>query len=66
LLSANLWVADLIYFPLETDLLREARRLGCRTLSGAGMAVYQAADAFRLFSDEEPDVERMLLSFQQM
>jgi shikimate dehydrogenase len=66
LLSASLWVADLIYFPLETELLREARSRGCRTLSGAGMAVHQAADAFRLFSGEEPDVERMLRHFQQM
>ena len=66
LLSPRLWVADLIYFPLETELLREARRIGCRTLSGAGMAVHQAAGAFRLFTGEEPDVTRMLRSFGQM
>jgi len=66
LLSPKLWVADVIYFPLETRLLREAKALGCRTLSGAGMAVFQAADAFRLFSGAEPDVERMLRHFGKM
>ena len=66
LLTPPLWVADLIYFPLETALLREARRIGCRTLSGAGMAVHQAAAAFRLFTGEQPDVARMLRSFEGM
>lgn len=66
LLSSRLWVADVIYFPLETELLREAKVLGCRTLSGAGMAVFQAADAFRLFSGAAPDLERMLQHFEGM
>ena len=39
LLSPRLWVAEIIYFPLETELLRMARECGCRTMSGAGMAV---------------------------
>jgi shikimate dehydrogenase len=66
MLSSRLWVADVIYFPMETELLREAKARGCRTLSGAGMAVFQAADAFRLFSGAEPDVERMLRHFEGM
>jgi shikimate dehydrogenase len=66
LLSSKLWVADVIYFPMETQLLREAKARGCRTMSGAGMAVFQAADAFRLFSGTEPDVERMLQHFAEM
>lgn len=66
MLSPKRWVADVIYFPLETELLREARACGCRTLSGAGMAVFQAADAFRLFSGREPDAERMLRHFEGM
>ena len=37
-LRASLWVAELVYFPLETELLKCARRLGCRTLDGGGMA----------------------------
>ena len=50
LLRPELWVADIVYFPLETELLREARARGCRTMSGGGMAVFQAVAAFRLFT----------------
>jgi len=46
--------------------LRTARALGCRTLGGGGMAVFQAAGAFRLFSGREPDVARMLAHFAAM
>lgn len=59
LLRSELWVADIVYRPLETELLRHARKRGCRTLDGGGMLVFQAAHAFRLFSGAEPDVERM-------
>ncbi len=59
LLRSDLWVADIVYFPLETELLRTARAAGCRTLDGSGMAVHQAVESFRLFSGLEPDVERM-------
>jgi shikimate dehydrogenase len=60
LLHPELWVAEVVYRPLETELLRRARDLGCRTLDGGGMAVFQAADAFRLFTGLEPHTERML------
>jgi shikimate dehydrogenase len=63
LLRPDLWVADIVYFPLETELLRAARTLGCRTLSGAGMAVFQAIGAYRLFTGQEPDVDRMFAHF---
>ena len=63
LLEARQWVADIVYFPLETTLLREARRRGCATLDGSGMAVYQAAAAFQIFTGRVPDVPRMLSSF---
>ncbi|MGH3312960.1 MAG: shikimate dehydrogenase [Streptomyces sp.] len=56
----DLWVAEVVYRPLETELLREARRRGCRTLDGGGMAAFQAADAFRLFTGLEPHTDRML------
>ena len=65
-LRAHHWVADIVYFPLETELLRQARALGCRTMGGGGMAVFQAADAFRLFTGIEPDRDRMLTHFQSM
>ncbi|MEJ1161982.1 shikimate dehydrogenase [Prosthecomicrobium sp. N25] len=66
LLRSDLWVADVVYFPLETELLRVARRTGCRTLSGGGMAVFQAVGAFRLFTGLEPDAERMLRHFASL
>jgi shikimate dehydrogenase len=66
LLRPDLWVADIVYLPLETELLRTARGLGCRTLSGGGMAVFQAVGAFRLFSGLEPDAERMIRHFESM
>ncbi|MEO8163868.1 MAG: shikimate dehydrogenase [Betaproteobacteria bacterium] len=66
LLRPALWVAEIVYFPLETELLREARRRGCRTLNGSGMAVFQAVEAFRLFTGITPDRERMLRHFASM
>lgn len=66
LLRAALWVAEIVYFPLETELLREARALGCRTLDGGNMAVFQAVKAFELFSGAEADAQRMLDHFHSM
>jgi shikimate dehydrogenase len=65
-LRPDLWVADIVYFPLVTELLRNARALGCRTMGGGGMAVFQAAAAFRLFSGLDPDPERMIRHFESM
>ncbi|UCP07497.1 MULTISPECIES: shikimate dehydrogenase [unclassified Pseudomonas] len=66
LLRPQLWVAEIVYFPLETELLRNARALGCRTLDGGNMAVFQAVKAFELFSGVVPDAQRMLAHFQSM
>lgn len=66
LLRPDIWVADIVYFPLETELLRVARSLGCRTMAGGGMAVFQAADAFRLFTGREANVERMIRHFESL
>jgi shikimate dehydrogenase len=63
LLRPDLWVADIVYRPLETALVRAARDLGCRVLDGGGMAVFQAVDAFKLFTGIEPDADRMLAHF---
>jgi len=66
LLRSDLWVAEIVYFPLETLLLRTARAMGCRTLDGGGMAVFQAAAAFEIFTGLEADRERMLRHFHTM
>jgi len=63
LLRPGLWVADIVYVPIETELLGAAAARGCRVLDGGGMAVFQAADAFRLFTGREPDADRMRASF---
>ncbi|MEP7314910.1 MAG: shikimate dehydrogenase, partial [Pseudomonadota bacterium] len=64
-LVPSLWVAEIVYVPLETELLRVARGNGCRTLDGGGMAVFQAAMAFELFCGVKPDPERMLGRFNE-
>jgi shikimate dehydrogenase len=66
LLHRDLWVADIVYFPIRTALLQAAEAVGCRTLSGGGMAVYQAVDAFRIFTGLEPNAERMFAHFQSL
>ncbi len=65
-LRPELWVAEIVYFPLETELLRTAKGIGCRTLNGGGMAVFQAAEAFRLFTGISANAERMLRHFASM
>ncbi|MGE0056363.1 MAG: shikimate dehydrogenase [Dehalococcoidia bacterium] len=65
-LRPELWVADVVYFPLETQLLHDARSRGCRTLDGGGMVVYQAAKCFELFSGVKPDADRMRADFLSM
>jgi len=63
LLRREQWVADVVYFPLETELIRDARALGCRVLTGGGMAVFQAVRAFELFTGATPDPEAMHRTF---
>jgi shikimate dehydrogenase len=65
-LRESLWVAEIVYFPLETELLREARALGCRTLDGGTMAVFQAVKAYELFSGLHADADRMMAHFAEM
>jgi shikimate dehydrogenase len=66
LLHRDLWVADIVYRPLETELLRAARERGCRTLDGGGMVVFQAAASLELFTGLRADRERMLRHFAQL
>lgn len=59
LLDPRLWVAEVVYVPLDTRLLRDARAAGCATLDGGGMVARQAADSLELFTGVAPDRERM-------
>ncbi len=65
-LHPALWVSEIIYFPIETELLKQARAIGCQTLDGGGMAVFQAARAFELFTGIKPDAERMRRHFDTL
>ena len=60
LLDPRLWVAEVVYLPLETQLLEDARERGCRTLDGGAMVALQAAGSLELFTGTHPDRERML------
>ena len=62
-LRPDQWVADIVYFPEDTELLRIARGIGCRTQTGRGMAVFQAAKAFELFTGIAPDPAAMSRHF---
>ncbi len=63
LIDESLWVADIVYFPLETQLIATARAKGCRVLPGSGMAVFQAVRAFELFTGRPADPVRMKATF---
>jgi len=66
LLSDRLWVAEIVYFPIETELVTVARKKGCRVLDGGGMAVFQAVKAFELFTGIRPTAERMMQHFNSL
>jgi shikimate dehydrogenase len=66
LLHEKLWVADIVYRPLETELLHAARARSCRTLNGGGMVVFQAAASLKLFTGVYPERERMLRHFEEL
>lgn len=66
LLHDGLWVVDIVYRPLLTELVRTATARGCRVLSGAGMAVHQAADAFELITGRAADRPAMSADFDAL
>ncbi|GCD90411.1 shikimate dehydrogenase [Nocardioides sp. LS1] len=66
LVHDGLWVSDVVYFPLETELVRLARERGCRVVPGGGMAVHQAVGAFEYFTGRVPDAERIARHFAEL
>ncbi len=66
LLEPGQWVAEIIYFPLETELVHAARARGCSTMTGGAMAIHQHAAAYELFTGESADVERMTRHFTRL
>ncbi len=66
LLRPSLWVAEIVYFPMQTALLQAARAAGCAVVDGGTMAVGQAVGAFRLITGLAPDAERMDAHFRRL
>jgi shikimate dehydrogenase len=63
LLHAGLWVADAVYSPLWTPLLTAAKARGARVMTGRELAIYQAADAFELFTGVAPSITELGIAF---
>ena len=61
----GLVVADAVYNPEETRLLREAKEAGCTCLNGKGMLLWQGVAAFRLYTGEEMPVQEVKEKFFQ-
>ncbi|MFZ4650097.1 MAG: shikimate dehydrogenase [Rubrivivax sp.] len=65
-LRPEMWVSEIVYFPLQTALLKAARERGCAVVDGGGMAVGQAVGAFELFTGLRPDPARMDAHFRHL
>jgi len=66
LLHAGLWVADAVYSPLWTPLLNAAKSRGAQVMTGRDLAIYQAADAFELFTGMAPSATEMGIAFDNV
>jgi shikimate dehydrogenase len=66
LLRRELWVSEIVYFPMQTALLNAARALGCRVVDGGTMAVGQAVGAFEHFTGRQADAARVDAHFRQL
>jgi shikimate dehydrogenase len=65
-LHAGMWVADAVYFPLWTPLLLAAKARGASIMTGRELAIYQAADAFELFTGLMPPSIEMAAAFDDV
>ena len=66
LLRRSMWVSEVVYFPIETELLKAARAAGCATVNGGTMAIGQAVGAFELFTGLRADATRMEQHFLRL
>jgi len=66
LLRRSMWVSEVVYFPIETELLKAARAAGCATVNGGSMAIGQAVGAFELFTGLRADATRMEQHFRRL
>lgn len=66
LLRPSMWVSEVVYVPLDTPLLKAARRIGCPVVDGGHMNVGQAVRGFKLFTDIDADSARMEAHFRKL
>lgn len=66
LLHPSMWVSEIVYVPLETPLVKAARRIGCAIVDGGHMNVGQALGAFKLFTGLDADAARMDAHFRTL
>jgi shikimate dehydrogenase len=66
MLYENLTVIDLIYNPLETVLLREAKKAGAQTLNGLAMLIYQGVAALELWSKQKLEIGEMYAEIESL
>lgn len=66
LLAPEIWIADAVYTPLWTPLLLAAKARGCKVMTGRELAVYQAVDAFKLFTGRDPSPQVIGKAFDQV
>jgi shikimate dehydrogenase len=66
LLKPSMWVSEIVYVPLETPLLKAARRIGCPTADGGHMNVGQGIRGFKLFTGLDADAVRMDAHFRRL
>jgi shikimate dehydrogenase len=59
LLTPNLTVLDIVYNPLETKLLADAREVGAKTINGIDMLIYQGAASFELWTGKKAPIDVM-------
>jgi shikimate dehydrogenase len=66
LLRPSLWVSEVVYVPLDTELVKAARRADCPTADGGHMNVGQAVRGFKLFTGRDADPDRMERHFRRI
>ena len=62
-LPKDAWICDIVYNPLETELLKRARKSGLRTIDGLGMLMHQGVPAFAAFYGAEANVTPALRQY---
>jgi len=64
-LHQDMTVFDLIYHPLETRLLKEAKNVGAKTISGLDMLIHQGAASFKIWTGIDPPVNVMMRAAEE-